>query len=271
MKHYALVLPALLLLAGCADTPTEPTLQGDSSTGPSFAQLADFQSGPSLAEASAGSVVIDFEALASPGTGFTYLASHSEDGFTVADPANPGNDAFGAPQSGNTDFYQGSTALVGNWPGDATVLTKDDGGEFDVSSIGVAELGTTDTAPIEITFTGTRADASTVSATFTTDGAPGFETFAFDGFTALVSLSWIQVAPYYQFDDIAVVLPAEDPPTGDLPPDDPPTDDPPTGDTQDAPAGPATKAECMKGGWQSFGFANQGLCVRFVETGKDKR
>lgn len=34
---------------------------------------------------------------------------------------------------------------------------------------------------------------------------------------------------------------------------------------------PATKADCMKGGWEAFGFKNQGQCVRFVETGKDSR
>jgi hypothetical protein len=34
---------------------------------------------------------------------------------------------------------------------------------------------------------------------------------------------------------------------------------------------PATKNECKKGGWEAFGFVNQGQCVRFVETGKDSR
>jgi hypothetical protein len=29
-----------------------------------------------------------------------------------------------------------------------------------------------------------------------------------------------------------------------------------------------TKGDCKKGGWQTLGFANQGQCVRFVETGK---
>jgi len=38
-----------------------------------------------------------------------------------------------------------------------------------------------------------------------------------------------------------------------------------------SPADPATKEECMKGGWEDFGFDNQGQCIRFVETGKDSR
>lgn len=32
-----------------------------------------------------------------------------------------------------------------------------------------------------------------------------------------------------------------------------------------------TKADCKDGGWEAYGFANQGQCVRFVETGKDSR
>jgi hypothetical protein len=36
----------------------------------------------------------------------------------------------------------------------------------------------------------------------------------------------------------------------------------------DAQPPPTTKAECMNGGWQQFGFANQGLCIAFVERGR---
>lgn len=34
---------------------------------------------------------------------------------------------------------------------------------------------------------------------------------------------------------------------------------------------PQTKADCMKDGWENYGFRNQGQCVRFIETGKDSR
>jgi hypothetical protein len=30
-------------------------------------------------------------------------------------------------------------------------------------------------------------------------------------------------------------------------------------------------SESKNGGWEAFGFKNQGQCVRFVETGKDSR
>ena len=34
---------------------------------------------------------------------------------------------------------------------------------------------------------------------------------------------------------------------------------------------PTNKDQCKKGGWQVFGFRNQGQCIRFVNTGKDSR
>jgi hypothetical protein len=36
-------------------------------------------------------------------------------------------------------------------------------------------------------------------------------------------------------------------------------------------ANPVTKDDCKGGGWENFGFHNQGQCVRFVETGQDSR
>jgi hypothetical protein len=34
---------------------------------------------------------------------------------------------------------------------------------------------------------------------------------------------------------------------------------------------PHSRDDCTRGGWESFGFRNQGLCVQFVKTGKDSR
>ena len=34
---------------------------------------------------------------------------------------------------------------------------------------------------------------------------------------------------------------------------------------------PTTKNDCKKGGWEEYGFSNQGQCIRFVNTGKDSR
>ncbi|HSW31768.1 MAG TPA: hypothetical protein VLH75_19955 [Longimicrobiales bacterium] len=37
------------------------------------------------------------------------------------------------------------------------------------------------------------------------------------------------------------------------------------------PPNPTTKDDCKDGGWAQYGFRNQGLCVSYVETGKDTR
>jgi hypothetical protein len=34
---------------------------------------------------------------------------------------------------------------------------------------------------------------------------------------------------------------------------------------------PETRDDCTKGGWEGYGFHNQGLCIQFVNTGKDSR
>ena len=34
---------------------------------------------------------------------------------------------------------------------------------------------------------------------------------------------------------------------------------------------PTSQDQCKKGGWELYGFKNQGQCVKFVETGKDGR
>lgn len=34
---------------------------------------------------------------------------------------------------------------------------------------------------------------------------------------------------------------------------------------------PETKDDCKKGGWEDYGFKNQGQCIRYVNTGKDSR
>jgi hypothetical protein len=34
---------------------------------------------------------------------------------------------------------------------------------------------------------------------------------------------------------------------------------------------PASKDDCKDGGWENYSFMNQGLCIRFSETGQDSR
>ena len=108
---------------------------------------------------------------------------------------------------------------------------------------------------VEVTFTGTKADASlgVVTHKFRTDGIFGLEPAAFPAsFTDLESLSWTQTLPFHQFDNIALSFDSSDP----------------------LPTDPVDRDDCKKGGFADFGFRNQGQCVRFVEkneNGKDKR
>ena len=37
------------------------------------------------------------------------------------------------------------------------------------------------------------------------------------------------------------------------------------------PEDPESRQDCMRGGWEDYGFRNQGQCIRFVETGNDSR
>lgn len=37
------------------------------------------------------------------------------------------------------------------------------------------------------------------------------------------------------------------------------------------PQDPATIRDCRRGGWQEFGFDNQGRCLQYVLTGRDSR
>ena len=32
-----------------------------------------------------------------------------------------------------------------------------------------------------------------------------------------------------------------------------------------------TKEDCKNGGWEAYGFNNQGLCIQYINTGKDSR
>jgi len=196
----------------------------------------------SLAAMTHTGVVIDFESLASTNGGYNVLsgATYSEGGFTLDNTRG-----FLSPAEGNL-FYSGTSATLMSFNGGKTKLYKEDGGAFNVESIEIIENPFFGTVPIEITFTGTKAGSPPVSKTFTTDGMPGPETLNLSdlsgSFTNLESLSWVQAGPAYHFDNITF-----------------------------GSSGPTTRADCMKGGWEAFGFRNQGDCVRFVETEKDRR
>jgi hypothetical protein len=98
-----------------------------------------------------------------------------------------------------------TTSLYMQDVGATASLTKVGGGAFDLSSIDLA--GNNDIAGlVPVTFTGLRADNSTVSQIFTANVFRlTLDTFNFNNFTNLVSVSWEQTTfPYHQFDNINV-------------------------------------------------------------------
>jgi hypothetical protein len=127
---------------------------------------------------------MDFNAL----TGYPVIGTvHIEDGFKLTATSYEiqyttyayGGDSYGAIVFSN---YSG---------GEIWTITREDGGLFDLSHMGVSEINAYMSAQT-LNFTGTKADTSTVTQSYTTNG-PGslpLETLIFTGFTDLVSVSW---------------------------------------------------------------------------------
>ena len=163
-------------------------------TGSAVAAVIDFQA---LEHATAGQQVV-------PGTGKFY----AENGYEFASSAPVHNFATWGTLSAN---YLGSTAL---WNGDGTgvtgvtTLTRTGGGAFDLQSIDIGELTVSGPGVATVNFVGALFGGGTVSQSFTSDGVratgSGFETVLFAGFTDVVSVSWLQVSPFIQFDNVTV-------------------------------------------------------------------
>jgi len=125
---------------------------------------------------------------------WTYDSAHCEAYCVFQEYTNAGY-SFDAPMGlralGRFDpQYPGTTALFTNTLG-PVVLTKNDGGPFTLESIDVTALGIMPRFVFAyVTFTGYRADGSTVVKSIATDGVFGFERIEFEGFTDLVSVTF---------------------------------------------------------------------------------
>lgn len=163
--------------------------------------MTSFLALPILAVAPANAVVINFESLALNNNSINNAGStYTESGFTVSYSGQIGLQYYGTQRSG----YTGSTALV---PFSSTALTrliKVGGGAFDLSSIDLADFNNGGTQ-LTASFTGTKADNSIVTQSFSTDTLPGVQTFNFPGFTNLTKVEWNNTGSFStQFDNINV-------------------------------------------------------------------
>lgn len=157
------------------------------------------------AMAFAGADVLTFEDLEVTGGDSADVADgYTSMGYVFHNLDNVGlSDAF-AVWATDSLFYPGSTALFNNGFGDTTRLSRIDAGAFDMLSIELCDAFLR-TVEYDIEFVGTRADASTVSNTFSiTDGA-NLNTFLFSGMTNIVKLEWVQGPSFgHQFDNVTL-------------------------------------------------------------------
>jgi hypothetical protein len=152
----------------------------------------------------AAPVVIDFESLRVVDAdvhnrGFTY----TEDGYTLNNLATT---SFQFATFGTLEpRFPGSTALFNNTGNGVTELVRTGGGAFDLASIELAELN--EPVPALVAFTGELFGGGSVNQTFRLDGngpANGLQTFNFTGFNNVVRVTWTQVDPFHQFDNIMI-------------------------------------------------------------------
>jgi VCBS repeat-containing protein len=149
-------------------------------------------------------VVIDFEGLVFGAIGSTY----AEDGFSMAATSATGGVGGLFALTPSQFSVTGSTSVFVSNAGGTSTLTKSDGSDFTLESIDLGELviPAVNVAPYDVTFTGTRPDATTVVQTFTLNGdVSDAETYEFGvGFTGLAAVSWVQGEPTHQFDNLII-------------------------------------------------------------------
>jgi hypothetical protein len=110
--------------------------------------------------------------------------------------------------------YLGSTSLFNNTSGGVITLQRADGKPFDLNSMMLAELGAGNPW-FNINFTGTRyyGGSSVGQGAPVNGGAINSQTTIFGGFEALSSVSWQQLSPFHQFDNIDLNATSLVPPT----------------------------------------------------------
>jgi len=157
-----------------------------------------FASTMSAVAMEASATTITFDSLEQAGSGFQFLSSYTENGFTLSG----GN--FASAQQGNTGWYFGSASLFNNSGGGVTTLSKVGGGTFDFSSIDLAPVSTGYGTGATVSFIGNIHGGGTLNASYTLNNTFSFQTFLVNGFNNLDSVTWTQDSPYHQFDNIVL-------------------------------------------------------------------
>lgn len=172
-------------------------------------------------------------------------------------------------ENGDHGFQTGAYIYVNNRANGSVRIGPTDGntgGEI-VQTFHTIPATTADAGPIGVTFIVDGTADPTTCANPASDAATadGCMTLDIDGFTTLTDSYGSRTGSggSEEFATGAIpgwdVFPSEGSETGyDF-------------DISPADADPQNMDQCKNGGWQDYGFANQGQCIRFVLTGQDSR
>lgn len=164
----------------------------------------------------ANATTINFSSLSQPGSTFVSEGnSYTQQGFTFTDQLNSGfGNGFAVWEASSPNLpglASADASLFELFAGSTTVLTDAGGAPFDLDAIDLTQYFADSPSTFNVTFTGTLADSSTVSQTFTVDGSsstPVLQTVDFTGFDNVVSVSFTQgtadIGTAYQFDNVVV-------------------------------------------------------------------
>lgn len=161
------------------------------------------------ATAQADPFTMQFNALEVSGTDTTSAVSFGENGFSVTAGSF---ETLASANQDRTGWYAGSAGVYNESDKGTILLTQDNGAAFTMNSIRLAQMSSDYGTGASVTFTGTKMDGSTqVVQTFYVSNLLGeYETFLFydvnNSFDNLLSVSWVQTAPYHQFDDISLSI-----------------------------------------------------------------
>lgn len=156
--------------------------------------------------------VITFEPLRQENDHVNFLGDvYTENGFTLTEVGENVFSTFGTLES----RFPGSTALIDNTINGITTLTKTDGGTFTFNSIDLVALNSDYSGTA--TFKGRLSGGGTVTQSVRYGPlSAGLQTFNFTNFTNLTAVSFVQDAPFFQFDNIIVndpMIPVPEPTT----------------------------------------------------------
>lgn len=156
-------------------------------------------------------VTFDGPPLIPPGAAYL-VQSYSESGVWFLPIL--GTDGFGRRGSNPAAFWpDNGTAYVVTALGDSLMFGLEDGSEFGLDSVDLAEWSTDYPEPVSVRFVGYRADGSTVAATLVTDGIidgtgplADFETLYFG--PEFTGLRQVRVPTYgYSLDNLVLSVP----------------------------------------------------------------